>query len=110
MASIPTLIRYRFRAVGSTSIGPRNTNLPGVAVLVAGPAGDVQPPRILEVVAAGSDVYAVAADLVAGHLKGHPGAYVHAQAALIPDAGERERAVRELAALCPGGGYSRRAS
>ena len=108
MASIPAFIRHRFRTVSPGALGSKQANGPGVAVLIEGDGAEGQPLRILEVVAAGSDIYAVAADLVAGHRKGNPEANVHAQAALIPDLADRERAVRELAALCAGGAYGRR--
>ena len=109
MASIPAFIRHRFRTISPGALGSKQANGPGVAVLIEGDGGDEgQPLRILEVVAAGSDIYAVAADLEAGHRKGNPDANVHAEAALIPDLADRERAVRELAALCAGGAYGRR--
>lgn len=108
MASIPAFIRHRFRTVTAGALGSKQANGPGVAVLIEGDGGEGQPLRILEVVAAGSDIYAVAADLVTGHRKGNPEAKVHAQAALIPDLADRERAVRELAALCAGGAYGYR--
>jgi hypothetical protein len=100
MTSIPAFIRNRFRPVGLGAVAPKLGNGPGVAVLLEGDAGDGKPTRVIEVVAAGGDIFAVAADLVAGHLKGHPQASVHARAALIPDLAERERSVRELVALC----------
>lgn len=56
--------------------------------------------RILEVIATGTNVDALAADLIACHLKAHPGLDVYAQAAVIPDSTERDRAVRELMPLC----------
>jgi hypothetical protein len=101
MPSIPAFTRNRFRPVGAGAIASKLGNGPGVAVLLEGQAGDGRPARVIEVVAAGGDIFAVAADLVAGHLKGNPQASVHARAALIPDLAERERAVRELIALCP---------
>ena len=100
MTSIPAFVRNRFRLVGAGANGPRPASGPGVAVLVDGEPANGQPVRFLEVIAAGDDVYGVAADLVAGHLKSCPGATVHAQVALIPDAGERARTVRELDAHC----------
>jgi len=99
MPSIPAFVRNRFRLVLGSN-GPRLPSGPGVAVLVEGEPGEGHFARFLEVIAAGSDIYVVAADLVTGHLKAHPKASVYAQAALIPTLAERERTVRELDALC----------
>ena len=100
MPSVPSLIRHRFRRVAPGSNGLRMPSGPGVAVLMERAADSGQEDRILEVIATGSSVHAAAADLVVGHLKSHPEAEVYAQAALIPDSADRDRAVRELSALC----------
>lgn len=100
MPSIPSLIRHRFRRVAPGAIGLRMPSGPGVAVLMERAADPGHEDRILEVIATGTHVHAAAADLVVGHLKSYPGADVYAQAALIPDSADRDRAVRELSALC----------
>ena len=97
MPSIPSLVRHRFRRITPGAKGLRASSGPGVAMLMERVAGE---DRILEVIATGDNVDGVAADLVASHLKAYPGLDIHAEAALIPDSAERDRAVRELIPLC----------
>ena len=100
MPSVPSLIRHRFRRVAPGANGLRMPSGPGVAVLLERASEPAREDRILEVIATGTNVHAAAADLVVGHLKSHPSADVYAQAAVIPDSADRDRAVRELSALC----------
>lgn len=100
MPSVPAFVRNRFRRIAPGATGLRLPSGPGIAVLMEGEAAGTSLGRVLRVVAGESDIHAIAANLVDGHLKAHPEANVYAQAAIIPNRADRERTLRELGALC----------